>query len=294
LQLPLWEDKHEEINMNAGDQTADEQMRLWNGPSGRTWVEAQGLLDRMFKPFEDLLAAAVSARSASRVLDVGCGTGSTTLAASRVVGAKGLCVGIDISEPMIAVARAHAEWQGAPASFIRADAQSHAFEPGTFDMIISRFGVMFFEDFVQAFANLRRAASRGGELCFIAWRSPAENPFMTTAERAAAHLIPNLPARRPDGPGQFAFADPQRIQGILEKSGWGDIAIQPIDVTCTLFETELDYYVTRFGPVGLALQNADEEARMRITATVRAAFASYVHGDEARFTAACWNVRARP
>ena len=142
-----------------------------------------------------------------RVLDVGCGTGSTTLAVARLLGAKGRCTGIDISEPMIAAARARAEREGTPASFIRADAQTHAFEPASFDMIISRFGVMFFDDSVRAFANLRRAARDDAELRFIAWRSAAENPFMTTAERAAAPLLPNLPARRPDAPGQFAFAD---------------------------------------------------------------------------------------
>ena len=146
-----------------------------------------------------------------RVLDVGCGTGSTTLAVARRLGAKGRCIGIDISEPMIAAARARAEREGTPASFIRADAQTHAFEPASFDMIISRFGVMFFDDSVRAFANLRRAAKQTPSLRFIAWRSAAENPFMTTAERAAAPLLPNLPARRPDAPGQFAFADRDRV-----------------------------------------------------------------------------------
>ena len=155
----------------------------------------------------------------SRVLDVGCGTGSTTLAVARRLGAKGRCIGIDISEPMIAAARARAEREGTPASFIRADAQTHAFEPASFDMIISRFGVMFFDDSVRAFANLRRAARDDAELRFIAWRSAAENPFMTTAERAAAPLLPNLPARRPDAPGQFAFADRRRVYSILEESG---------------------------------------------------------------------------
>ena len=131
---------------------------LWNGPAGRAWVEAQELLDQVFKPFEDLLVEAVCAGSGGRVLDVGCGTGSTTLAVARLLGAKGRCIGIDISEPMIAAARARAEREGTPASFIRANAQSHAFEPASFDMIISRFGVMFFDDSVRAFANLRRAA----------------------------------------------------------------------------------------------------------------------------------------
>jgi hypothetical protein len=103
-------------------------------------------------------------------------------------------------------------------------------------MIISRFGVMFFDDPVRAFANLRRAARDRAALCFIAWRSPAENPFMTTAERAAARLLPDLPARAADAPGQFAFADRRRVETILEASGWTDIAVRPIDAACLLPE----------------------------------------------------------
>ena len=183
--------------MDVTHQTCDEHATLWNGRAGRAWVEAQDLLDQVFQPFEDLLVEAVFAGSGGRVLDVGCGTGSTTVAVARLLGAKGRCIGIDISEPMIAAARACADRERTPASFIHANAQIHAFEPASFDMIISRFGVMFFGDSVRAFANLRRAAADDGEFRFIAFRSAAENPFMTTAERAAAPVLPNLPARRP-------------------------------------------------------------------------------------------------
>jgi SAM-dependent methyltransferase len=279
--------------MDVTHQTDDEQTRLWNGPAGRAWVEAQELLDQMFKPFEDLLVEAVSAGSGGRVLDVGCGTGSTTLAVARLLGAKGRCIGIDISDPMIATARARAERESTPASFIRANAQIHAFEPESFDMIISRFGVMFFDDSVRAFANLRRAARDDAEFRFVAWRSAAENPFMTTAERAAAPLLPNLPARRPDAPGQFAFADRCRVYSILEESGWAEIDIQPIDVACTLPENGLVRYLTRLGPVGRILQDADDQTRTHVIETVRATFDPYVHGSEVRFTAACWMVGAR-
>src|SRR4051812_39645773 len=180
--------------MNVMQQTGDEQTALWNGPAGRAWVETQELLDQVFKPFENLLVEAVSAGSVKgRVLDVGCGTGGTTVAAARLFGAKGCCTGIDISEPMVGVAQARAERESLPARFICANAQGHAFAPGSFDMIISRFGVMFFDDPVRAFANLRRAAMDNAEFRFIAWRSAAENPFMTTAERAAAPLLPNVP-----------------------------------------------------------------------------------------------------
>src|SRR4051794_37165089 len=113
--------------MGATHEIKDEQSTLWNGPAGRAWVEAQQSLDQMFQPIEDLLVEAVAAGSGRRVLDVGCGTGSTTLAVARRLGAKGRCIGIDISAPMIAAARARAEREGAPASFICANAQTHAF-----------------------------------------------------------------------------------------------------------------------------------------------------------------------
>jgi SAM-dependent methyltransferase len=279
--------------MNVTHGTHGEQATLWNGSGGRSWVEAQELLDRIFQPFEDLLAEAVSTASAGRVLDVGCGAGATTLAIARLLGPKGGCTGIDISDPMIAAARARAERENTPATFIRANAQFHPFEPESFDMIVSRFGVMFFDDSVEAFANIRRAATDGAALRFIAWRSAAENPFMTAAERAAAPLLPDLPARQPDAPGQFAFADRDRVCSILEKSGWTGIDIQPIDVGCTLSENELVQYLTRLGPVGRVLQDADDTTRMRVIETVRAAFDPYVHGNEVRFNAACWTVGAR-
>ncbi|NPD23622.1 class I SAM-dependent methyltransferase [Corallococcus exiguus] len=279
--------------MDDTRQPEDEQTKLWNGSAGHAWADNQEVLDAMFRPFEDLLAEAVVTSSARQVLDVGCGTGSTTLAVARRLGTKGRCTGIDISEPMLAAARARAEQEGTPARFIRANAQLHAFEPASFDMIISRFGVMFFDDPVRAFANLRHAARNDAALLAIAWRSPSENPFMTTAERAAAPLVSNIPARRPDAPGQFAFADSNRIHRILEESGWAGIDIQPIDVTCTLPEKELVNYLTRFGLLSRVLQDADDRTRTHVIETVRAAFEPFVHGAEVRYTAACWKVEAR-
>ncbi|HMJ12612.1 MAG TPA: class I SAM-dependent methyltransferase [Polyangiaceae bacterium] len=279
--------------MAVAGQNEDEQTTLWNGPAGRAWVEAQESLDQMFKPIEELLVAAVFGGSVYRILDVGCGTGGTTLAVARRLGATSRCTGIDISEPMLDAARARAEREGAPATFIRGNAQTHAFEPGSFERIISRFGVMFFDDSVRAFANLRRAVTDDGEMRFVAWRSAAENPFMTTAERAAAPLLPNIPVRQPDAPGQFAFADERRVHRILDESGWSGIDIRPIDVGCSLPEKELVRYLTRLGPLGRVLQEADDRTRSRVIETVRPAFDPYVHGAEVRFTAACWMVGAR-
>jgi SAM-dependent methyltransferase len=269
---------------------SDEQKALWNGPSGRAWIDGQEFLDRMFLPFEELLAREVSALKARHVLDVGCGTGATTLAVARAGAQRAL--GVDISAPMIEVAQGRAVQEKSRAEFIAADAQTHNFGGEKFDLFISRFGVMFFGDPVTAFANMRGAAQPGAAMRFIVFRSVAENPFMTTAERAAAPLLPDIPARRPDGPGQFAFADSKRVTHMLEAGGWSGIDIRPIDVRCSFAEEHLDRYLTRLGPLGQALQKVDEARRIRILPTVRAAFAPFIEQGEVRFNAACWMIGA--
>lgn len=268
-----------------------EQAARWNGPSGNVWVEAQELLDGMFRGLEEVLVGAVE--HGERVLDVGCGTGATTVALAGRVGEEGCCVGVDISAPMLDAARVRAEHGGVRVEFVHADAQEHVFEPDFFDAVVSRFGVMFFADPVAAFANLRRAVKADGRLRLVVWRGPEENPFMTTAERAAAPLVPGIPDRVPDAPGQFGLADRDRTRRILEESGWSGIDIRPLDVACTMPESELTGYFTRFGPLSLLLPGVDEQTRARVVPTVRAAFEPFVHGTEVRFTAACWLVEAR-
>ncbi|WP_216215855.1 class I SAM-dependent methyltransferase [Amycolatopsis aidingensis] len=285
--------------MDTVRETNDEQAELWNGAGGQGWLQAAELIDQVLRPIEGLLVEAAVAGSPAasasprRVLDVGCGTGGVTRTLARTLGAGSHCVGADISEPMIAAARAQAEREGGQVSFLHADAQSHPFEPGGFDLIISRFGVMFFDDFGRAFGNLRRAAAEDAELRFVVWRGMAENPFMTTAERAAAPLLPELPARDPDAPGQFALADADRLRRLLAEGGWTGIDIQPADVACALPERELVRYLTLLGPVGRALQEADDQLRAKVIEAVRPAFDPFVHGTEVRFTAACWLVAAR-
>ena len=278
--------------MSAVQKSETAQAMQWGSHRGHAWVEAQDLLDRLFQPFEDMLVDAVGAAAGHRVLDIGCGTGSTTVAVARRLGDGGSSLGVDISEPMIAAARERAERERVPATFARADAQTYEFEPASYDTIISRFGVMFFDDSVRAFANLRRAAKGGAALRAIVWRSAVDNPFMTVAERAAAPLLPNLPVREPDEPGQFAFADPRRVRDILERSGWSGIEIRPIDVECAMAVEDLVPYLTRLGPVGVALQDAGDAVRAHVIETVRGAFEPYVRGGVVRFTAACWMVEA--
>lgn len=280
--------------IQAAPDPNEAQARLWNARVGEVWVEQQEMLDGLLRPFEQPLMEAVARSGAGDVLDIGCGAGATTLAAARLLGEQGRCTGVDISVPLIEAARRRAETEGlGNCRFVAADAQQHPFNAAAFDAVISRFGVMFFADPAAAFANLRRATRPGGGLTFIAWRGPEENPFMTTAERTAAPLLPELPARDPAGPGQFAFADPARVQDILGAAGWRDIDVEPLDVVCTLSAADLDVYAARMGPVGALLPDLDETRRHRITAAVRQAFEIYVTAGSAHVTAACWLVRAR-
>lgn len=279
--------------MNSRGESDSKQAALWNGDAGSAWVETQALLDHMFKPIEALLVDAISSEPGQQVLDVGCGTGATTIAVARRLGGQGHCLGVDISAPMIAAARGRAEQEKPMPSFLCEDVQRYAFKANSFDSIISRFGVMFFDDSVAAFSNLRQAARPHGQLRFIAWRSAAENPFMTAAERAAASLLPQVPARQADEPGQFAFARRERIDDILHRSGWAGVHIEPIDVVCSFPESGLLSYLTRMGPLGRVLQAADGQTRERVIETVRPAFEPYVQADKVIFTAACWDVGAQ-
>jgi SAM-dependent methyltransferase len=268
------------------------QSALWNGSAGRAWVDAQPTLDAMFEPFETRLVDVVAARWPRCVLDVGCGTGATTLAIAQSLDPASRCIGVDISAPMIEVARARAEHAHVAARFIQADAQDSAFGALRFDMIVSRFGVMFFEEPVAAFANLHRAATEDACLCFFAWRDAAENSFMTIAERTARRRL-DMPTNACDAPGQFAFADRSRIRRILEAGGWNDVAIEAVDIACRFPSSELTRYISQMGPLGRALQHVDEPTRVGVVDEVRAAFEHHVHGDEVRFDAACWMVCAR-
>ncbi|UXY14078.1 class I SAM-dependent methyltransferase [Chitiniphilus purpureus] len=271
----------------------DAQIAQWNGAAGHAWRDEHALLDRMFKPFEDLIAATPGVGPGSVVLDVGCGTGATVMALARRVGQAGRVLGIDVSAPMLDVARARAQPGDGQVHFVQADAQTYPFAPAGFDAVVSRFGVMFFSDPVRAFTNLRYAVRPAGALRCLAWRSAGDNPFMVEAERAAAHLLAGLAQARPDGPGQFAFAERRHVEDLLAASGWTRVAVQPVDAVCAFPETALPRYLTRLGPVGRLLADKDEAARQQIVAALRPAFDRYLHDGEVRFSAACWLIEAR-
>ncbi len=270
------------------------QAELWNGQAGQNWVEQNAMLDRLFEPFERVLLDAVRQTGARQVLDVGCGAGATTFAVARGLGQEGRCIGLDLSAPLVELARRRAVETGVDnADFIVGDAQLQDFQPARFDAVISRFGVMFFDDPVTAFANLRRAARPEAGLACIVWRGAADNPFMTTGERAAAPLLPPAPPRDPNAPGQFAFGDPDRVSGLLSAAGWRDVELQPLDVACSMPAADLETYATRMGPVSLVLPSLEEDRRRAVVEAVGRGFEPFVADGLARFTAACWLVRAR-
>jgi SAM-dependent methyltransferase len=268
------------------------QIELWNGGAAAGWIEEQELLDQLFLPFENLLVDSIDVGH-SRVLDVGCGTGATTLAIARRHAGNTGSLGMDVSSPMIALARQRALQENSSAEFVVADAQEHRFATDAFDAVVSRFGVMFFDDPVRAFANLLSATRSGGKLHCITFRSPAENPFMTAAESAAASLLPTLPKRQPGAPGQFAFADAGRTRTVLERAGWSSIQHQQLDVPCVMPASALQTWLTRLGPVGQMLRQVDAHRRQEIACAVTRAFDPYIHGDEIRFAAACWMLEAQ-
>lgn len=271
--------------------TSEDQAALWNGEMGQTWVEMARVTDELFEPLTAPLREVAEA-GASALLDVGCGAGFTTLALARELGPEARTVGADISGPLLVAARDRAGAAGVPIEFIFGDAQTFDFEPASFDLIVSRLGVMFFADPVAAFANLRRAATEGARLRFICWRDPAENPFMTLTARATKGLL-DLPARIPNTPGPYGLADAERTRGILADAGWAAVEVRPFDPTCTMPAAELMTFFTRIGPLREALAEADEELREAALDAVRTAAQMFVDGDRASFDPALWIVDAR-
>jgi ubiquinone/menaquinone biosynthesis C-methylase UbiE len=268
------------------------QAEVWNGVGGRAWVEGRALLDHMYQPVVDAIFAACPPTIGDRVLDVGCGTGAVTIAYARHLDSGPACVGVDFSSPMIEAARARSEREKANAFFIRGDAQVYPFEEASFDLLVSRFGVMFFDDPVRAFANLRRAAQPNAKACFAVWRGPADNAFMREAELAAAPFLPDVPAPDPCAPGRFALSDRDRTEGILSDSGWSRTDILPADIPCSFPLRDLDYMFTSFGPIGGVFRQLNEASQAQLVEKVRPVFSKHVIGEKVHFTAGCWIILA--
>jgi SAM-dependent methyltransferase len=202
-----------------------DMVEYWNGRPAHAWVTDAERFDTMLAPFGRRLLTAAVLTPGARVLDVGCGNGAISLEAARTVGPGGWVTGLDLSAPMLRVARRRAEEQGFDVDFVQGDAQTASFDE-PFDVVLSRFGVMFFDEPEAAFANLAKAARTGGRLCFVCWQEMFANEWIAVPAMAmVAHVgIPDLP--EPGVPGPFALADAQRTRSLLESAGWSEVIVE--------------------------------------------------------------------
>lgn len=210
----------------------EDQHSFWNeGPGGRTWSKRADDLDTMHEPVTDLMHAALAPEPGMTLLDVGCGAGASTLSFARSVGPEGGVVGLDFARPLLEIAKARAEARGiGNAEFREGDAQTADLSAGRFDAVVSRFGLMFFEDPVAAFANIRASLVPGGRIVFAAWGAAEHNPWFGEASAAAeAHFGPAKPSL-PGAPGPTAFADIDRVLDILLEAGFCEGAGAPNDL----------------------------------------------------------------
>jgi SAM-dependent methyltransferase len=276
-----------------------DQIAYWSGEGGRRWLAGETFVERSIGRFGAAALAAAAPRPGERVLDVGCGTGGTSVALAQAVGATGVVLGIDVSPPLRADARRRAEAAGTGhAAFLEADAQRHPFAPGQFDLVFSRFGVMFFPDPVAAFANIKRGAREGARMAFVCWRRLEDNPWAAIPFAAAKPHLPALLAPDPEDPGPYSFGDSARVRRILDAAGWHDIAFERIDDPVPLAPAgglgEALQFLTCAGPTGRAMLKASEAQRERATSAIAEALTPHLgpNGDLS-LTGSCWIVTSR-
>lgn len=273
-----------------------QQIEYWNDATGTRWVEMNDVIDAQISPLGEVAMAGVAA--GERVLDIGCGCGQTSLQLAERVGDAGQVVGLDISAVMLARARERAEASGQTnASFRNADAQTEPFA-GDFDVLFSRFGVMFFASPEAAFTNLRSALRPGGRLTCLTWQSLGLNPWMQVPLAAAAkHLPPGGPPPDPTAPGPFAFADAKRVEGILTAAGFEEVAHESLERELLIGGgrslDETVSFLIQLGPMGTALREADAALRARVVSEIRSALEPYHDGSAVCMPAAAWIVSAR-
>jgi len=267
------------------------QIEYWNDKAGTTWARFQEQLDRQIAPLGDAAMRALAPQPGERILDIGCGCGQTTLALAAEVTPGGSVVGLDISQPMLEVARRRAAGTDNVA-FREADAQTDDFGRNGFDAVFSRFGVMFFADPAAAFANIATKLVEGGRLTFVCWRPLSENAWMRVPLEAALPLLPPLPRPDPLAPGPFAFADADRVRAILSGSGWHSVNVEPYDMQIGSGDLDATVDLTfRVGPLGMALR--DNPGQVAVVAeAVRAALAPFDGPDGVKLPAAVWIVQA--
>jgi SAM-dependent methyltransferase len=283
------------MNSPAPHEKNADQTAYWNGAGGRHWTDRQELQDQVLAPVSQALFAHTNIASGERVIDIGCGCGATTLEAASAAGPSGHALGLDVSGPMLARARERTP-PGASVEFIEADATIYPFIPGGADLLMSRFGVMFFAEPALSFANMRKALKPGGRVAMACWRNPRENPWMLLPLQAAVRHVPRLPELGPEDPGPFSFASPQRVGRIFGEAGFASLAMQPVDLRLDLavgrglegaVESALE-----IGPASRAMQDQPADLRAAATQAIREALAPHLQGDKIPLAAAIWILTA--
>jgi SAM-dependent methyltransferase len=271
------------------------QLVYWNGPIGHMWAQAQEKRDRDHAPMTAAVLKLAAAAPGEHVLDIGCGSGTTTLQLAQAVEPVGSVVGVDLSGPMLAVAKRRAMESGSQAQFIEGDVTDYRFEPKRFDLAFSQFGVMFFADPAASFANVFAAAKDGGRLVFVCWRASTENPWSAIPESAAKPLLPPMEPVPPDAPGRYSFANPDRVKSILLQAGFHAPQIERFDALIHLGDTPEAAASSSIdaGPLARILADSDDDTRQRVREAVTARLAREMRPGGVSLEAGCWLVAAR-
>ncbi len=261
----------------AGDNTL--QVEDWNGAVGERWAAEQERTDQLIRAFGDAALTAARASLGERVLDVGCGCGDTSLALANSVGPTGKVLGVDVSAPMLAVASRRASALS-NLTFAEADA-STASLPGPFDLLYSRFGVMFFDAPVPAFRHLHSAMRPTGRLAFVCWQMPADNPWAALPAQTARRIAGEAPRSDPHAPGPFAFGDRDRVSGILTDAGFRNIAIDGFTSPMYLGSSPRSAAegAVRIGPASRVARDAGPEKLPAIIDAIEAALTPHKSDD---------------
>jgi SAM-dependent methyltransferase len=268
-----------------------EQLRAWDGEEGLCWAADPDTFELTLADYDPALFAAAAITPTGRILDIGCGTGGTTVEAARRA-ARGSALGVDLSSPMLAVARRRADAEGLQnVSFLQADAQIHPFQPASFDVAIGRTSAMFFADRVAALANVRRALTAGGRLVLLVWQPPHRNEWFLefTAAMAAGRTLPPPP---PDAPHPFTMADPAVDRDVLTAAGYSDVVVTGLQRTMNLGADPGHAYDWALGLLAWMLDGLDGPAQDRARRVLRRTIDTHHGRDGVRFASATWLITA--